>query len=547
MKVVTPVAPFIPEAAIERPSRRIDTDVPSWGFVDTSKVNSAAFLSFIEKLLAPAEQTTVTIRKPAPGYALSPDEVSHLSDNCGAVLIGFGDCGTSTYYAVRDAAQIERTGIPAVVVCSDAFADPARALGSHFGLSDLRVVVLPHPLASRSRDEIEQLAEQAAPAVRAAIRQQSQTRQDPPAGLLPRTELATDVHAAQEQMHRLGWTDGLPVVPPLEELVASLVDVLGNCTAHDVMAPIPPARARASLETWAANAVMAGCLPEHFPVALAAMEALLDPSSGLASSQVATNTSAPLLILNGPVRNAIEAESRYSCLGSGNRANAAIGRSVRLILRNVGGELPGVTDLATHGQPGKFTYCLAENEEESPWEPWHVSKGFPPDASTVTAIMASPPQNIFAYGSNTSAELIDQLVGALTGLGHNNILFDTGPLLVLSPEHAHLLAKTGLQRLDLQNAIYEQARIPLSRLPVQARERLQTRRRRWFELHPLAETVGVADRPADVHIIVAGGPGIHSQFISTAFSEQAVTKSVSIPAHTEGTQQLAVGTSLSRQ
>jgi hypothetical protein len=545
MEVVTPVMPLAEEFVVERPSRRVDGKVNDWGFVDTSKVNANVYLSAMEKHLTP-NQGPVVIRKPAPGYALLPEEISRLVNSSDAVLLGFGDCGTSTYYAVRDAAQLERTGVPAVVVCSDAFVDPARALAAHFGLADLRVVVLPHPLASRNHEEIRRFADETASVALTAARNPPQSRQAPLRGVLPRTQLPDDAHAAQEEMHRLGWTDGLPVTAPLAHLVLSMSqDAAREHAGEDLMPAVPPARSRSGLERWAANAVMAGCLPSYFPVVLAAMDALLDPTAGLTSSQVATNTSAPLLILNGPIRDAIQAESRYSCLGSGNRANAAIGRAVRLILRNIGGELPGVTDLATHGQPGKFTYCLAENEEESPWEPWHVAGGFPPETSTVTAVIASPPQNIFTYGCNTPEDLLDHFVSALTSLGHNNIFFETGPLLLLGPEHARFLGKSGLERQDIQQAIYEKARISLSRFPAPTWERLQTRRQRWFDLHPSAQTIGVADHPEDVHIVVAGGPGIHSQFISTAFSERPVIKSIAVSPTARSTEEWTVGARLS--
>src|SRR5262249_22029775 len=147
--------------------------------------------------------------------------------------------------------------------------------------------------------------------------------------------------------------------------------------------------------------------------------------------QTATNTGSPLLIINGPVIGALELNARGNVFGQGFRANATIGRALQLILRNSGGDLPGETDMATHGHAGKFTFCIAENERESLLEPLHVERGFEAGDSTVTVIGGSSPQNIFTYGCETGDEILGHLVGALTGLGHNNIIFPTGPLLVL--------------------------------------------------------------------------------------------------------------------
>jgi hypothetical protein len=498
--------------------------IQRWGFVDTSKVNADHFLSALRKALAVPEGAPGQVRKPSPGCALTSEELSLLAEASQAVVLGFADCGTSTYYAAREAACLERLGVPAVLICSDAFESAARELAGHFGLRHLKTVVLPHPLASRAVTEIEAWASESAPAIRHLISRPSEDAEEEIAPDSVRTILPDTPSNAQETMHTYGWSDGLPVVAPLPGLVEAMLAAADGRGGDQIMPAVPPTQTKTALERWAANAVLAGCLPSHFPVVLAAMEALLDPAAGLSSSQVATNTSAPLLILNGPIRAAIDAEARYSCLGSGNRANAAIGRAVRLILRNIGGELPGITDLATHGQPGKFSFCLAENEEESPWEPWHVYKGHPAQASTVTTVMASPPQNIFTYGCNTPSDLLDHLIGALTALGHNNIMFDTGPLLLLGPEHAHLLAKHGYHRADVQAAIFERARIPVARLPEAARVRIRTRRSRWFELTGVSDHVGVADRPEDVHLIVTGAPGIHSQFLSTAFSKHPTTR-----------------------
>jgi hypothetical protein len=221
---------------------------------------------------------------------------------------------------------------------------------------------------------------------------------------------------------------------------------------------------------------------------------------------------------------ALGLNARGNVFGQGNRANATIGRALQLILRNVGGDLPGETDMATHGHAGKYTFCIAENEDESPWEPLHVERGFKVGDSTVTAIGGSGPQNVFTYGCETGAEILDHFVGALTGLGHNNIIFPTGPLFVLSPEHAQTLARDGYDKQKIKQHFFEKARIPLTRFAERSVVGLHHRRSRWFEIAGDPNHIGVADRVNDINIVVAGGAGIHSQFVPTSFSYEPVTR-----------------------
>lgn len=340
-----------------------------------------------------------------------------------------------------------------------------------------------------------------------------------------RYSMPSDSGAAIEAMDGFGWTDGLPVVPPQTGLVEQFV-LRSGLPADALMAPVPPLMRATTLERWAANAVMAGSRPDYFPAILAAMEALLDPAAGLYSSQTATNPSAPVLIYNGPIIAAIGLNAGSNSLGSGFRANATIGRSVRLILHNIGGERPGLNAPSTHGQAGEFTFCFAENEAESPWEPFHVSRGHAPNDSTVTVVLGNGPQSLFGYGCATASDLLGLIVANLTTYGHMNVLFETGPLLVLSPEHAELLAKAGYSRRDVQELVFERARFRLDALPHSARVAAATRRARWFELNGEVEDIGVADHPEDVHIVVAGGAGIHSLFVSTSFSAHPVTRVV---------------------
>src|SRR5262249_42745917 len=192
---------------------------------------------------------------------------------------------------------------------------------------------------------------------------------------------------------------------------------------QEPVGPTPPRWRMATVEKIAVNAVLAGCRPDYFPVVITAVEALLEEDCQLYGIQTATNTTAPLIIVNGPIAEEIELNARGNVFGQGARANATIGRAVQLVFRNIGGDIAGETDMATHGQPGKSTACIAEAEQNSPWTPFHVDAGFGRDDSTVTVIGASAPHNIFTYGCETGEEILDQFIGAMTGLGHNNIIF----------------------------------------------------------------------------------------------------------------------------
>ena len=199
--------------------------------------------------------------------------------------------------------------------------------------------------------------------------------------------------AAYEHAYDAGWTDGLPVIPPTAEAVAAFVAAAGR-PGDEVVATLPPRKGEATVEVIAVNAVMAGCRPEYMPVIVAAIDAISDRRYPLEFIQVTTNPMTPFFLVNGPVRDKLEINYGTGCLGPGWRANATIGRAVRLILQNVGGALPGVYSKSSFGSPLRYAYICGENEEENPWTPFHVDMGFSKDDSVITAFKASNYCNI---------------------------------------------------------------------------------------------------------------------------------------------------------
>src|SRR5215510_10886474 len=206
-------------------------------------------------------------------------------------------------------------------------------------------------------------------------------------------EVEDSLEAVNDWFCREKLSDGLPIVPPTAERVERMLDGIKR-DPQEVIGSIPPKWAPATVEKLAINAVMAGCLPEYLPVIIVAVEAVLEDKFNLYGIQSTTHPCAPLLILNGPIARELGVNARYNAFGQGWRPNATIGRAIRLILLNVGGGVPGVLDRATQGQPSKYSYCIAENEAENPWEPLHVERGYAIDESTVTVSGAEGPHNI---------------------------------------------------------------------------------------------------------------------------------------------------------
>ncbi len=227
-----------------------------------------------------------------------------------------------------------------------------------------------------------------------------------------------------EQLYRLGWTDGLPVVPPTEQRVSQFIEK-GGRPAHEIVGELPERRREISVEKIAANAVMAGCLPEYMPVVLATAEAMLDPKFNLVGPSSSLGGSGIMVIVNGPVTRELNINARNNLFGPGNRANATIGRAVRLILMNACAAIPGLFDRSILGHPGKYSYCIAEAETETHWNPLHVERGFERAESAVTVFACESPRQVRASGSpntilSTAADVASALGTSLSTVGSTN-------------------------------------------------------------------------------------------------------------------------------
>lgn len=278
------------------------------------------------------------------------------------------------------------------------------------------------------------------------------------------TELlsAVDEETALEDLHARGCTDGLPVVIPTAERVRRMVLASGQ-EADMVLGTMGPGHGTATMEKVAIAAVMAGCLPDYMPVVVAAVKAVIDPVFDLTEMQATTHCTAPLIIVNGPARHSCgPVASGYGALGPGHRANASIGRALRMAMINIGKGRPGSSDMALLGHPGKFTFCLAEDEENSPFPPLHVDLGYQVDDSVVTVIGAEAPHSVIYSGDADNPEhyktLLDLLAIGLANPATNNAVLTSGTAtVVLNPEHADVLHAAGLTRQDIAQEIYQRS------------------------------------------------------------------------------------------
>src|SRR5687768_14367696 len=232
---------------------------------------------------------------------------------------------------------------------------------------------------------------------------------------------------------------------------------------EEIVARVAPGYGAATVERIAINAVMAGCDPQYLPVLIAATEAIADPAFNLQGIQATTNPVAVWLVFNGPAAKQLNVNESFNCIGQGRWANATMGRAMRLILQNIGGALPGEMDRATQGQPGKLSFCCAENEEASPWEPLHVERGYAREASTVTVVGAEGTMNMNTH-SKEAMELVRVIAETLQHPASNEYVHGGEPWLIIAPEHAEIFRRGDLSKADVKRHLWEQSKMRASQI-----------------------------------------------------------------------------------
>jgi hypothetical protein len=336
-------------------------------------------------------------------------------------------------------------------------------------------------------------------------------------------EADADFEAINALCQERGWGDGLPIVPPTADRVEKM---LAYCERpwNEPIARIAPRYGEATPLRLAANAVMAGCRPEYFPLYMLAIEAMCEERFNLYGVQATTHLVAPLVIVNGPVAQEIGMNSGHNAFGPGTPSNATLGRAVRLALVNIGGAIPGSADMSTFGAPSKYSYFVAENEVASPWEPLHVERGFPTNATTVTVVGAECPHNVNDHESLTAEGILTTIAGTMATTGSNDIYYTSDPVVVMGPEHAKTVAQGGFSKAQAKRFLHEHATLPLRKF---SKENIERRFRVTFkERYANAgddAPVPAVQRAEDIIIAVIGGAGKHSAFIPTFGATRAVT------------------------
>lgn len=320
---------------------------------------------------------------------------------------------------------------------------------------------------------------------------------------------SADEFSAIERLHELGATDGLPVIVPTPGRVTAMVERVG-LDPDLLLGVMGPKQGAATIEKVAISAVMAGCLPDHFPIVVAAVRAVCRDEFDLTEVVQTTHGLAPLILVNGDARlECGPVRSGFGIFGPGDRASASIGRALSLAIVNIAGRQAGVTDLAIFSSPANFSCCLAEAEEQSPFPAYHVSRGFSASDSVVTVIGTEAPHSIILEPAGDhlgdAERLIQVIAGVVANPGSTNVYFggQGGCVVVLNPEHAGILAGAGYDRDSIANAVRERAKMSRA-----------TAERYYGALYidepGDGEMLPAIRQPDQVSLIVAGGPGSYS-------------------------------------
>ena len=378
--------------------------------------------------------------------------------------------------------ELERRGIPTVLFTAQTFVHDAQRSAASFGLPGLPIVVVPLPFTNQKAADIHRMAEAAFDQVLAGL---TKTVETPKTIERPALEdrlvyegddLLAALGRLQADFLTRGWSDGFPLVPPTGRAVEAMLRGTRRSPGEHLVT-LEPGFGIATVEKLAINAVMAGCSAAHLPLLIAAVRCLAEPKMYLRNKAMSTGPHAPLLLVNGPKGRIANVNSGMCALGPGapSASNTVLGRALRLAMMNVGHTYVGVSDMDTIGSPLKYACCCAENEAESPWEPYHVTRGFAKDASTVTVHFVYGICELHDFRSTTPEDLIQVFATAATNVAQvgtglwligrrvdprtkteekeHNTLF-------ICPEHAQIFAKAGWGRREIQEALYRAARLP---------------------------------------------------------------------------------------
>jgi hypothetical protein len=419
-------------------------------------------------------------------------QLERIKRECDVIVGTTGDCGSCTSWLIRDMSAMERLGLPTVAWVSTGFMKDARWSSEVFGCVDLALAEVPYPFTNRDPVSIAQMVDDGTPAIVAALTSQNADDVDRFASAIEELDLPSetelsftgdDLLECFDEMNRQfikgGFSDGMPLVPPTRAKVDAMVAASGR-SADEVVGIFAPGFGIGTVEKIAANAVMAGAQPNAMPVILAMVDCMLDPIIGLRTWAMSTGPQAPVVMVSGPIAKEIGMNSGVCALGPGSisSVNVAIGRTMRLIMMNVGHSYPGISDMDTIGSSMKFSACVAENEERNPWESFRVTQGFTSQESTVTLNVPYGVCELFDFENHDPESLIESyatvtrnIVGSPTpgvwliktfsdpqaGYPFNGLVHN---LIMMCPEHAEAFAAAGWSIQDIKDALYKRSRLP---------------------------------------------------------------------------------------
>jgi hypothetical protein len=431
------------------------------------------------------------------GSAADPEQLALIAGWADAAVVGLANCGSCTAWSHHDAVVLSSLGLPVVLVVTKEFTTLVDALAVSSGVRLPTVTIETNPETVDEATALGLLDDAYGAIVDGLTKPVTAGRLARP-GAAARTVQHADSDDAIERCHELGWTDGLPVVPPTPGRVEAMLAELGD--PDDVVASMPPSGAPVTNRALAANAVMAGCLPAHLPVLTAIVRAACMPEFNLHGIATTTGPSTPFAVVGGPAAARAGLNAGRGALGPGWRANASIGRALRLLIANVGGARPGEVSKSIMGQPGRYTMCIAENEAESPWEPLRVTLGLDDGDSAVSVLGATGTMNVLTPRSDVDA-MLTLLADSLAYLGNPNVVMGRGTVGVLvTPGHADAMARAGLTKADVSAEIWARSSIPVERFPASAYPDPP------YEFVIRDDLVYPVAGPERIYVIVVGGP-----------------------------------------
>lgn len=500
------------------------------GLLWNGKPNGDVALDVVRERLAETEPT-VELRFYAGSQPMPPTLLEEAAAECDAFIAATADCGGCTSWITHDCVQLERMGKPAVIIVSRGFEGDLKASAEAFAMADLQHVIVPLVYNNISEAEARRQTEPVVGSVVQLLleRDESAAARDGSGAARRIRFSAADALSALEDFNTAfveqDWGDGFPLWPPTAERVEALGEGLDG-DPDDVVCLVPPGNGTGTVQLVAANAAMAGCRPEEMPVVAAALRAIGHNDSPMVRlALTSTSAHAPMVVVNGPVARELGINGGQCCMGPGrqNAANIRIGRAVVLCLKNIGRWYPGLMDLDAIGSVRKNVVVIAENEEESPWEPYHVTEGFAADESTVTVFFTSGEWDISIQG-NLDPQQLARAIGSFSG-GNNSLGYfemisserhkpaELGRLLLLSPPHAQPLHdEGGFGKDDFTRLMFDLGHEPIARLREPAWKVYKSGRVRpeweWvFELseeEARAQTLPVIPRWEQYKVVVAG-------------------------------------------